>query len=255
MTETIDPALNPFRFGGDERDHGVTAMRNLTQGDRGADVMFLQRMLNKRGASPRLGEDGDFGPRTRDAVIAFQRNPANRIAAPANGIADGRLWPRLGLAVEHVQSITLVGQPTNMTCWSAAATMMLGSNMSVGSGSAQTGTAGDLSMPIDNIETFLGGLGWRLINNMSAPPVDTFASGLSRGPLWVGFEGGHFRHAVVISAIWSDNTDDGTVMRVHDPWPVGSGTIYGTPYVNRRIWLRSVRPAAQAIVQYVAASR
>jgi hypothetical protein len=230
-------------------------MRTLSNGDRGADVMFLQRMLNKRGARPPLSEDGIFGPRTRDAVVAFQRNPANGIPAPHNGVADTRMWPRLGLAVEHVHPIQLVGQPTNMTCWSAAATMMLGSNMSVGSGSAATLGDGSLSMPIENIETFLNGLGWRMINNMSAPPASTLISGLSRGPVWLAFEGGHFRHAVVASAVWSDNSDDGTVLRIHDPWPVGTGTVYGSPYVNRQIWLRSARPAPAAIVQYAASAR
>jgi len=77
--------MNPFRVLHDE--YWITeghAMRTLSQGARGADVMFLQRMLNKRGARPPLAEDADFGPRTRDAVIAFQT--ANRIA-PANGTA------------------------------------------------------------------------------------------------------------------------------------------------------------------------
>jgi hypothetical protein len=133
--------------------------------------------------------------------------------------------------------------------------MMLGNRQSIGPGSASTGTTGGLLMPIENIETFLSGLGWRLINNQSAPPVTTFIGAMGRGPLWLAFEGGAFQHAVVASAIWSDNTDDGTAMRIHDPWPPGHGTVYGTTYVNRRVRLRSVRPPRAAMVQYVAAPR
>jgi hypothetical protein len=90
---------------------------------------------------------------------------------------------------------------------------------------------------------------------MSAPPVSVFVHGLSRVPLWVAFEGGSFEHAVVASAIWSDNSDDGTAMRIHDPWPPGQGTVYGSTYVGRRMRLRAVSPPLVAMVQYVACAR
>jgi hypothetical protein len=223
----------------------------LNTGARGAEVLLLQRLLNKRGASPQLVEDADFGRHTLQAAIAFQS--ANHIL-PANGVVNPATWSRLGVTVELEHRVTLFGQPTGMTCWSAAATMILG-NMSVGSGAAQTDTTGGLNPDIDNIETFLAGLGWRLLNNQSAPPISTFINGLSVGPLWVAFEGGTFKHAVVASAIWGDRTDDGTVMRIHDPWPPGRGTLYGTTYTDRRVRLKSVTPPRLAMVQFVASSR
>jgi peptidoglycan hydrolase-like protein with peptidoglycan-binding domain len=73
-------------------------MRNLSTSARGADVLFLQRMLNKRGAKPQLAEDGIFGPRTQHAVTAFQNT--NRIGPP-HGVADRRLWARFGAIVEY----------------------------------------------------------------------------------------------------------------------------------------------------------
>ena len=57
----------------------------VNQGSRGPEVMFLQRMLNKR-ARQHLVEDGAFGPRTHAALVAFQS--ANRVAPP-HGIAGG----------------------------------------------------------------------------------------------------------------------------------------------------------------------
>jgi peptidoglycan hydrolase-like protein with peptidoglycan-binding domain len=49
----------------------------LTLGDRGPEVKELQRKLNQFGAG--LDADGDFGPATRGAVIAFQT--AKRLSA------------------------------------------------------------------------------------------------------------------------------------------------------------------------------
>ncbi len=226
-------------------------MRTLSAGARGADVLFLQRLLNKKGANPRLAEDEIFGPKTRHAVVAFQG--ANTIA-PANGIVEARTWSRLGASVEVEHAVTLFGQPTGMTCWSAAATMIVG-NMSVGPGQAQTGPTGGLGGTLQNIETFLSGLRWRLVNNQSQPPASTLISAIAGGPLWLGFEGGTFQHAVVASALYSDRTDDGTVMRLHDPWPPGHGTVYGTTYVGRRVTLKSVSPPRVAMIEYVASPR
>jgi peptidoglycan hydrolase-like protein with peptidoglycan-binding domain len=226
-------------------------MQTIAAGARGIEVLFLQRMLNKHGASPQLAEDLDFGPRTREATIAFQRA---RSITPANGTVDGRTWNALGLAVEVSHNVRLFPQPTGMTCWSAAATMIVG-NMSVGPGRAGTDGSGGLNPDIDNIEAFTSGLGWSLVNNQSAPPVASFLGHLVRSPLWLAFEGGTFKHAVVASALFTDRTDDGTVMRIHDPWPPNRGTVYGTTYVNRRVRLRSVSPASPAIIQYVVAPR
>lgn len=226
-------------------------MQTISAGARGVEVLFLQRLLNKHGANPQLAEDADFGPRTRQAVVTFQ---TARSIVPPNGTADGRTWGALGLAVEASHNVRLFGQPTGMTCWSAAATMILG-NMSVGPGSASTGAGGGLNPDIDNIDTFLRGLGWSLVNNQSAPPVSTFISAMTRGPLWLAFEGGTFKHAVVASAIFSDGSDDGTVLRIHDPWPQNRGTLYATTYQNRRVLLKSVSPPRAAMVQYVASPR
>ncbi|MCG8538824.1 MAG: M14 family metallopeptidase [Clostridia bacterium] len=60
-------------------------MRTLRVGVRGTDVMEIQALLRKIGYNP--GEiDGIYGPRTRDAVIAFQRDN--------NLVPDGIIGPQ-----------------------------------------------------------------------------------------------------------------------------------------------------------------
>ena len=59
--------------------------RLLRIGSSGPDVVGLQGELNRAGADPRVEADGRFGPRTRAAVLEFQRN---------NGLdADGVVGP------------------------------------------------------------------------------------------------------------------------------------------------------------------
>src|SRR5216684_5550404 len=70
-------------------------MTVLRQGSSGPDVTNLQQKLKDLGFDPNA-VDGDFGPGTRDAVIAFQQSnglQADGIAGPATlaalGLGDG----------------------------------------------------------------------------------------------------------------------------------------------------------------------
>lgn len=47
-------------------------------------VTWLQRMLNRAGALPQLAVDGDFGPKTKGALVAFQ----NAKGLPESGVTD-----------------------------------------------------------------------------------------------------------------------------------------------------------------------
>jgi hypothetical protein len=61
----------------------------LRLGSRGEDVRAVQQQL--RNSVPTLTVDGNFGPRTRDAVIAFQRSRT----LPADGIVGPQTWSAL----------------------------------------------------------------------------------------------------------------------------------------------------------------
>ncbi len=62
----------------------------LRLGDQGEDVATLQRALHGEGFDPGP-DDGDFGPKTERAVIAFQQSRAIK----TDGVAGPRTWAML----------------------------------------------------------------------------------------------------------------------------------------------------------------
>ena len=179
-------------------------MRQLTIGARGPEVAHLQRLLNWENfqngfPSPDITVDQAFGPRTQTRLIAWQR--ANGVNP--TGTADPRTWHDLGQLTEIDHNVTLFGQPTSQSCWSAAATMLFG-NMSVGQGRALF-TPGThlLEANLDNVRTFLQGAGLRFLPPAASLPA--LVTALRRGPIWAAgkWHGGGQRggHVVVISAV------------------------------------------------------
>lgn len=67
-------------------------MTTLKQGDKGSSVVQLQKLLNAQlKPSPKLVEDGDFGAKTKAAVVQFQR--ANSLTP--DGIVGPLTWAKL----------------------------------------------------------------------------------------------------------------------------------------------------------------
>jgi peptidoglycan hydrolase-like protein with peptidoglycan-binding domain len=60
----------------------------------GSDVKWVQERLNSHGASPKLKVDSEYGPKTRDAVRAFQK--AHKLTV--DGIVGKATWTALGKA-------------------------------------------------------------------------------------------------------------------------------------------------------------
>ena len=201
----------------------------LRQGSRAIEVKLLQSFLNKKGASPPLTEDGSFGPKTNNAVLAFQQK--NHLAP--DGMVGRATWSKLGLMHDITHAVRLFPQPTNMTCWSAAATMIIG-NLSVGPGGANL-AGGGLAPDPANIKKFADGMGWQM-HYPQTWTVSGLTSLLRRKPVWTVGGGssptGGWLHAFVISALWSDGAEDasGTMIRIHDPWPPRIGSVYGRFY-------------------------
>lgn len=203
--------------------------RTLRNGSRGSDVEFMQRLLVRadvrdRVAYPCSGTDGLFGSETERAVRAFQRRHTD---LTADGVVGSRTWAALGLHSERLHPVTLIGQPDGTSCWSAAASMILG-NMSVGAGEAGRTAEGRLGNSFANIEAFARSLGWRMPDH--TPNITELVSLLVRTPLWIGVQGNGGGHAVALTGVYSDGdpSGQGTMVRDHDPSPPLRGIVYAT---------------------------
>jgi V8-like Glu-specific endopeptidase len=133
----------------------------------------------------------------------------------------------------HWSDVQLVPQPTTMSCWAAAAAMIVGwrDRVSIDPAeiAARTGHWAEYDLanglyPSDHRNL---GLAWRL---HLEPPQDYTIDGLrqllqNNGPLWVGVAVPS-GHAVALTGIFGDGTVDGTFVRVNDPWPPGRGSQY-----------------------------
>ncbi|MEE9318976.1 MAG: papain-like cysteine protease family protein [Granulosicoccus sp.] len=216
-------------------------MEIIRNRSRSPQVKLAQRLANNRiPPSPKLTEDSIFGSKTEVAIKQFQ--VAKRLTA--DGIVGPITWRSLGVTIDVSHRIVPYAQPTNMTCWSAAATMLLGSNMCVGPGSASTGPMGGLNPSFANIEAFANSYNLRMHapQSWSTPGLVNL---MRRGPIWVAgwVPSGH---AVVYAGIHGDNTPGGTLIVIYDPWPPGRGGIRGEIYGD---WLRKHPTAATYILQ------
>ncbi len=124
--------------------------------------------------------------------------------------------------------IILYGQPTETTCWSAAVTMLLGTNQSIGSGSASTDSKGGLEPDENNVANFARSHGLKIYY-----PQSWSAGGLvdliKRGPFAL-FGKMRTLHVVVVGGLRTDGTENGTVLKIYDPWPPMAGAIIDINY-------------------------
>jgi peptidoglycan hydrolase-like protein with peptidoglycan-binding domain len=219
----VNGSLKPSNF------KGQFVMDTLRRNDRGFKVQLMQRLINKvnqrdgvRGTVA-LVEDGVFGPRTADAVSLFK---SRKRLVPNDPVCGLGTWRELGVQREKEHLITLVGQPTSTSCWAAAA-MMLAPGLSVGPGGALLRGGGLIPGP-DNMQLFATAMGWRLVNH--TPGLTELVELVMAKPVWIVGSGTNWAHAVVLSGVYSDldNRGNGTMFRIHDPWPVSVGAIYGS---------------------------
>ncbi len=216
-------------------------MNILRRSYQSPQVKLAQRLINLRlKPHPKLAEDSIFGPKTEATVKQFQGT--KRLTT--DGIVGPKTWNALGVIIDISHRIQLYGQPTNMTCWSAAATMLLGTNMSVGPGNAVVGPAGGLNPSFTNVKKFADSLGLHFHAPQSWT-VRGIAELLRRGPLWVAgwVPSGH---AVVYGGIHGDGSPEGTLIVIYDPWPPGIGAIRGEIYGD---WVRQHPTATTYILQ------
>lgn len=121
-----------------------------------------------------------------------------------------------------------------MSCWAAAAAMLIGWRESVSVEPEDVARAcGRWSEYRDGLEasdvrSFAEA--WRLrVEQPAKLDAATLRALLeTNGPLWVG-EASPGLHVVVVTGLVGDGTDEGTRVRVLDPWPVGRRERYTIP--------------------------
>lgn len=219
-------------------------MKRLALGSRGPEVGLLRHLLNRKlRPSPGLAEahifgaryNGakaviPFGPDTDRAVRAFQRSRKLR----DDGVVGPKTWGALNLKIDVNAPVVLRAQPTNDTCYAAAATMVLGNTAAVSfdAGALPPGKRGDDYFAEQYSRLF----GWTLEYGVT-PTVDLLSGLLSRGPIWIAgdfpFPGNPASyHAVVIGSIWGDGAPRTTMLLIFDPWPPNAGEIYGVIFYD-----------------------
>ena len=135
--------------------------------------------------------------------------------------------------VRH-DDVPLIPQPTGMSCWAAAAAMVVSwrdrrsehSPADIASGAGEWGAYRNGLNP-DRVDELAAA--WGLT---AEPPMSYTVEGFrnlleTQGPLWIGVAVPS-GHAVVVTGLSGDGTVDGTTVRYNDPWPVDVGQANAT---------------------------
>ena len=95
-------------------------MQMLKEGSQGSDVLSLQRKLAEKGFSPGA-LDGNFGPGTEAAVMAFQQGEGlladgvvGAKTAAALGFSEAELPPSPGMPIELLSSRCWISPPSRI---------------------------------------------------------------------------------------------------------------------------------------------
>ncbi|HSU14311.1 DUF2272 domain-containing protein [Longimicrobium sp.] len=131
--------------------------------------------------------------------------------------------------------VPLVPQLTGMSCWAAAAAMIIGwrdrilvdpPQVARGAGSWQSYAGGLRPGDVQSLAR-----AWGLVEeHRETWTPEALRRVLQRhGPVWLG-EASPGLHSVVVAGMHGDGTADGTWVRVNDPWPIGRGERYTLPW-------------------------
>ena len=141
----------------------------------------------------------------------------------------------LGDAIDvYWDDVELVGQPTDVSCWAAAAAMVVGWRDRVSINPEEfarfEGRWAEYNrrgLSTNDNDEFAAA--WRLeVEPPMDPSVEFFGRLLqTKGPLWIGRHpmgnAPNSGHAVAVIGLHGDGTPDGTYVHWNDPWPPGQG--------------------------------
>lgn len=225
---------------------------------------IASRLLGKRAADAvavaevRSGRIAELDPeRDGRAAVLVEVSP-ERFGRVADSLARAfAAEPRTAFDVWH--EVPLVQQLTGMSCWAAAAAMVVGWRDCVAleaedviANAAHWAAYRDGLEPRE-VEAFARA--WGLV---VARPAEISVANLRdllerHGPLWVG-EASPSLHVVVLAGMFGDGTNDGTFVRIADPWPIGRGERYTIPFTEFRTNLLNAAALAGGRPQFLHAA-
>ena len=131
--------------------------------------------------------------------------------------------------------VPLVPQLTGMSCWAAAAAMIIGwrdvicvEPEQVAQGAGRWSEYREGLHPMD-LEDFARA--WGLTSETQLEwSVEEVRALLERyGPVWLG-EASPGLHSIVVTGMYGDGSANGTFVRINDPWPINRGERYTLPW-------------------------
>lgn len=143
--------------------------------------------------------------------------------------------------------VPLVPQLTGMSCWAAAAAMLVGwrdrvpvDSEEVAAGAGHWGAYRDGLLP-DDLEALAAAWGLEIEPHLPWTAERLRARLEQVGPLWMG-EASPGLHSIVVTGMFGDAR--GMFVRIADPWPVGRGERYVLPFATL---MRNFRAATEAV--------
>lgn len=232
--------LKSSRFAGDlELEACYDNEMVLRKGDNGPCVERIQQALLDLGfLLPSFGADGSFGNETEAAIIEYQNayglEPDGVIGPATIASLDEQFASTFASTfVYHVPGeIPEIGQPSDNTCWAAAATMLFSwvkqESYTIEDVMKEAGTIFPAALKGENGEghTLLPAEMGLLIDSLgfvqephASYTVEGLLSLLQRyGPLWMTIHaGGDYLHGNIITGIGGDYSPDGTDVFLIDP--------------------------------------
>jgi len=201
----------------------------------GGDVLrgtlgVLAPELHAPGCTACLVELGRFGGPEEEAL----RDPQHR-----DRLAEQLVRGALADTFDIWHEVPLVEQLTGMSCWAAAAAMIVGwrdrihiNAVDVAHGAGHHEAYRDGLEPRD-VATFARAWGLEVarLSELSVGELRRLLA--DHGPLWVG-EASPGLHVIVVAGMYGDGSTDQSFVRIADPWPVGRGERYTLSFLDFR---------------------
>jgi papain like cysteine protease AvrRpt2 len=181
-------------------------------------------------AGAQMSEDGNYwwDEQAQEWQLA-NASPAEWSDPAAQTSQDSDTAVQAATPVAVHQSVSLVAQPTEQSCWAASIAMLL--DKTPQDVVQEAGMSLDEGYGWEHIEPAAKTLGLAELAPACGTP-DVLASWVQdNGPLWVVEVGAPY-HAVVVAGVEGDGSVDGTHVVVYNPWPPGSGAIENPTFAD-----------------------